>query len=418
MGRLLMIESWVNATGVVVPQRIREMGHRYTLLTRDSGLYTRYAPSAEGHPVLLNADEVITVETNDFDQLMGRAIELHRIKPFDGVLTTCDYYLATVAAVARRLGLPGVSPESMRVATRKDLVREACRRAGLPGPAFGAVRSLEEARRFAQENDFPLVVKPVDLCASEGVLLVRTWDELQEAFARAVGDARNSRQQLRAGLVLLEKPIPGEEFCVEAVAGKGRVRILGISGKTLSSPPRFLELGSHVPADLPTEERRALDSFVSATLVAIGYTHGLAHVEVRRTPQGFQLIEVNPRLGGDYLFELYAHVSGLDLPGLFIDLALGRDPVDISLAQDRGSAALECLLPPRAGTVRAVEGVEALRSDPRFTRITVKDIVGQELREPIDNTDFIGFVVAVDPQGSRARAWACEARDRLRLVMA
>ncbi|GAT67201.1 carboxylate--amine ligase [Planomonospora sphaerica] len=121
---LLMIESWVGAMSTLLPRAIRDAGHRFTFLTRDLHHYLRAAPNARSHP-LLAADNVLTAETNDLPALLSQVERLHDALGFDGVLSSCDYYLPAVAEVAARLGLPGPSPEAGRRACRKDLTRAA-----------------------------------------------------------------------------------------------------------------------------------------------------------------------------------------------------------------------------------------------------------------------------------------------------
>ena len=69
MGRLLMVESWVGATGRLLPPKISELGHSYTLVTRDPGRY-RSSCGRDGHPVLEYADEVVVAETNELEPML------------------------------------------------------------------------------------------------------------------------------------------------------------------------------------------------------------------------------------------------------------------------------------------------------------------------------------------------------------
>jgi biotin carboxylase len=245
----------------------------------------------------------------------------------------------------------------MMLAVRKDMVREACRRAGVAGPAFRVATRPSEVLSFAREVGYPVVVKPVDLCASEKVALVLNDVEAVRAFDEAIGDTLNSRGQPRQRVALVESYIDGDELCVETISEAGRTTVLGISGKTLSAPPGFLEVGSHVPAELGETGERAVAEYVRSVLAAIGHGHGVGHVEVRLGRNGPTLIEVNPRMGGDYVSELYEHTTGVDISALEIGLAVGAPSVHgSSLPKVHGSAALACLLPPRAGKVLRVDG--------------------------------------------------------------
>jgi argininosuccinate lyase len=119
---LLMVESWLHSTGRCLPPIIRRLGHEYVLVTKDPGLYPP-APDGEPHPVLRDADEVVVVDTNDDDAVCAAARALVSRRRIDGVLTTCDYYLSTVATVARLLGLPRATPAGMSPGPQKPQVR-------------------------------------------------------------------------------------------------------------------------------------------------------------------------------------------------------------------------------------------------------------------------------------------------------
>ncbi|NUS79718.1 MAG: carboxylate--amine ligase, partial [Streptomyces sp.] len=117
-----MVESWVGSMSRLLPRAIREGGHEFTFLTRDLHHYLRSAPEGTAHP-LLGARHVITADTNDLDTLLPEIERLHAVLRFDGVLTSCDYYLPAVARIAGRLGLPGPGPEAVENACRKDATR-------------------------------------------------------------------------------------------------------------------------------------------------------------------------------------------------------------------------------------------------------------------------------------------------------
>lgn len=47
MKTLLLIESWCFASGVLLPRKIREMGHSFVLVTKGPGFYDAYKPAGE-----------------------------------------------------------------------------------------------------------------------------------------------------------------------------------------------------------------------------------------------------------------------------------------------------------------------------------------------------------------------------------
>ena len=242
------------------------------------------------------------------------------------MLTTCDYYLAAAAAVAARLGLPGAAPEVMARAVRKHEVRAALDAAGLPPVRHAVAATLDDALAAARRLGYPLVAKPVDLNAGTSVRRVDEEAHLKDAWDEISALARNTRGQALAGVVLLEEVLTGPEVSVEAVTIDGRTTVVGVTDKSIAGPPAFVESGHMFPADLPAGAVGEVADFACAALAAVGLTHGLSHTEVMLTEAGPRLVEINPRQGGGYIFDLVHLVTGTHPLRVLVDLALGEPP--------------------------------------------------------------------------------------------
>ncbi|MFG1950306.1 ATP-grasp domain-containing protein [Micromonospora sp. NPDC048830] len=414
MGHLLVVESWVGAMSALLPRAIREAGHRFTFVTRDLHHYLRTTPAGTIHP-LLAAENVLTTETNDVPALSAHVSRLHATLHFDGVLTSCDYYLGIAARLAADLGLPGPAPEAVERAYRKDLARDALCRAGVPGPEFAVARGWAETVAAAERIGYPLVVKPVDLCAGMYVRRADDSNGLRAAFDALAGFPVNARRQPRVPLVLVEELLTGPEVSVEtvtvpaAVAGGSApvTTVVGVTGKSLGGAPWFVESGHLFPADLAADVARAAADTAVAALAAVGLDHGVAHTELRLTPAGPRVIEINPRPAGNQITELIRRVTGIDLPMAYAQLALGEQP-DLT-PTDTGvrSAAIAFLLPPRAGTVTGFTGVDRLTEDPRVVDYAVKP-AGHRTGDASNNNSYLGHVATVDTTGTGALAVAEE----------
>ncbi|MDR7380962.1 ATP-grasp domain-containing protein [Promicromonospora iranensis] len=407
MADLLMIESWLQSSGLMLPPLLHDGGHRYVLVTRDPDLYR--LPGGALHPVLALAAEVVVAETNDDDALVATARELAARRQIDGVLTTCDYYLPAVALVAEELGLPGAPAEVLRTATRKHRVRQVLAAGGVLDVPFAVAATWAQAHKAAADLGYPLVVKPVDMNSGTGVRKVTDEEGLAVAFAEATTPERNTRDQPLERLALLERVVEGPEYSVESVTRDGVTRVLGITAKSVAEPGAeagsgFVESGHLFPAPLAPEEREAIERHVVAVLDAVGLTHGISHTEVRVTAAGPRLIELNPRQGGGYIFELVRLVTGYNPLQVLVDLALGREAVPGPVAA--ASAAVTFLLPPSDGVVREVRGAEHLADDDRVLSHETPS-AGREVR-PGDNNERIGHVLVADPRGHEAKAWADE----------
>lgn len=289
-----MVESWVGSMGRLLPRAIREAGHEFTFLTRDLHHYLRSAPEGTAHP-LLAARHVLTTNTNDTDALLPFVERTHDVLRFDGVITSCDYYLRTAAQISGRLGLPGPTPEAVENACRKDSTRRVLAETGLPGPRFAVCADWAEAAAAAHDIGYPLVLKPVDLCA--GMFVRRADDEaaLAHAYRALAAFPVNARGQRRDPVVLLEELLEGPEVSIETVSHGGAVHVIGVTDKSVGGAPAFVETGHMFPAVLDPADTEAAEETARRALKALGLDQVVAHTEIKLTADGPRLVEVNPR---------------------------------------------------------------------------------------------------------------------------
>jgi Biotin carboxylase len=98
------------------------------------------------------ADAAEVVDFQDVDGVFAVA-QLHGV---DGVLTiSADRAVPIVAAVAERLGLPGIGTETAHLMTHKIAMRRRLAEAGVPQPRFAGARDLREAKAAAETVGFP-----------------------------------------------------------------------------------------------------------------------------------------------------------------------------------------------------------------------------------------------------------------------
>ncbi|KUL31130.1 carboxylate--amine ligase [Streptomyces regalis] len=396
-----MVESWVGSMSRLLPRAIRESGHEFTFLTRDLHHYLRSAPEGTAHP-LLGARNVLTTDTNDVDALLPEAERLHSVLGFDGVVTSCDYYLPTVARIAGHLGLPGPGPEAVHNACRKDATRRILADAGLPGPRFAIHEEWADLARAAKEIGYPLVVKPVDLCAGMYVRRVDDEAQLAEAFRALADFPVNARGQRRTSAVLLEELLDGPEVSVETVSYGGAVHLIGVTDKSIGGAPAFIETGHMFPAALPLADIDAAEQTTLGALKALGLTDGVvAHTEIKLTSAGPRVVEVNPRPAGNRITELVRHVTGIDLAAACVDVALGREPDLRRTATGLRSAAIGFLVPDRAGRLETLDAGR-LADEPSVLEVQLAE-PGKVVKAAGSNNEYLGHVMAGDPDGPGAR---------------
>ncbi|MGH9083643.1 MAG: ATP-grasp domain-containing protein, partial [Acidimicrobiales bacterium] len=191
---------------------------------------------------------------------------------------------------------------------------------------------------------------------------------------------------------------PGAERCrfadyvsVETLAVGGRLHHVAVTGR-LHQAPSLRETGYFIPSDLGAGEQAAVVSVATHALDALGVRDGCAHTEVKLTPDGPRVIEVNGRLGGG-VADMLAMAAGVDLLALCLRAALG-EPVNVASPAPCARVGFRLFLqpPPSARRVLAIDGLDALATLPGVATVAVHLAPG----DPVDPRQGTrAFVLAV-----------------------
>ncbi|GAA0664579.1 hypothetical protein GCM10010193_14920 [Kitasatospora atroaurantiaca] len=294
-----------------------------------------------------------------------------------GVFTWNEVLLEATSTVAARLGLPHMSPAAVRNCRDKLTTRQLLLAADVPSARFAHVHGQEEALREAEAIGYPVVVKPRSLAGSAGVVLARDPDELRAVYHHA-DDAAFPGLDPLDGLVL-EEYLDGPEISIDSVVVDGTVHPVNVARKRLGFPPFFEEVGHLVSPWRDEPWADALCELVAEAHRVLGVRVGVTHAEVRLTPAGPRLVELNGRLGGDFIPHLGHLATGVDLTAAAADLALGAEP-DLRATHDR-CAEVRFLYPPQDGVVRFLD-LDAAAAVPGVVEVIALAEPGQRLLLP------------------------------------
>jgi tyramine---L-glutamate ligase len=283
--------TWHAGTVRIAPSLVAEGSAMLAAVIADFGLLAsaRLSVMRDGRlPRLESADcRVVTIGSAEqeqvvFKQLAAEADWTLLIAPETGgaLLERC----CTVAAVGGRLLSP--SAACVEVASNKQTTAELLMRSGVSAPRGWLLGA--SGQEDSGSATFPLVAKPVDGCGSQGVRLIRSYEELR--LLPADGSLR------------VEAVVPGIAASVAILCGEAGNHALPACEQRLSSDGRFTYQGGRLPlAPAPAERARRL---------------ALAAVAVLPSPRGYVgvdlvlgdatdgssdcVIEINPRLTTSY----------------------------------------------------------------------------------------------------------------------
>lgn len=299
---------------------------------------------------------------------------------FDGVVTFWDRDVELVAAIAAEFGLPGSSIESASAARNKYLMRRILTKFGIPDIKYAEITTFDELCAAASDIGYPLIIKPVSASASKGVFKIEdagglpgTWDLIR----RHVVVESDAMFGYNKGRFIVEEFMAGPEYSVEALIDTSTVHILGITEKEID--PSFEEVQHTFPACLSQQEIDEIVQLVTEALVASGLSNCGTHTEVKKTPDGFRIVEINGRLAGDFITtDLIPEATGVDVIAATIAISLGQKP---DLTPDRRAAgSVRFLIAERPGVLRKAEVDPRVLQDPDVIGIRMDkragDVVG------------------------------------------
>jgi biotin carboxylase len=305
-----------------------------------------------------------------------------------GIMTAGTDFSATVAWVAEKLNLPGISYEAALDASDKERMRGRFRAVGLPSPEFIILKSAPE-EGFTLPFQWPAVVKPVDNMGARGCRRVDGFADLKAAVTDALRFSRSGR-------AIVEEYMEGPEFSVDALVYDGEITICGFADRHIFFPPYFIEMGHTMPSSFePTVVESLLEVFRRGVR-ALGITNGAAKGDIKLTPRGPMIGEIAARLSGGYMSGwTYPYSSGVLPTKGAIEIAIGKKPGGLTPEWDWVCAERAFISIP--GKVSAIRGAEKARFMPYVRDLFMRIGPGSEVTFPGNNVQKAGNVLSAAP---------------------
>jgi hypothetical protein len=388
-------------------------------------------------------DRAVPIHFHDLNASVHAVIERHLNQPVSGIVAVGDRPVTLAARVAEAIGLPWHSVNGAIASTDKRRSRATLTAAGLPSPAFFILSSpvtahlspLGARRPFDARPSplaFPLVVKPVGLSGSRGVIRADDPDEFEAAVARI--RALVSRPEIRAGRtgledeILVEEYIEGREFAVEGVMTRGVLRAFAIFDKPDPLAGPFFEETIYVtPTLLDRDLRTRVIDHVARGANALGLRHGPIHAECRITADGdIYVLEIAGRPIGGLCSRVLTlrrrravEASGPasdDRQSASLEQVLLRHALSESAdewVRETPAAAVMMIPIPARGMLKQVGGQDAARAIAGVTDVRITAKIGQRLEPLPEAGSYLGFIFAKADQPQHAEHAVRSAHARL-----
>jgi biotin carboxylase len=359
---------------------------------RELGVIVVAVDRNEDGPGLRAADVAEIVDFTDVDGVT----EIGRRYAVDGVLTvSADRAVPVVAAVAERLGLPGIGSEIAHRMTNKIAMRRLFAEEGVPQPRFAAARSLHEARLAAETVGFPAVLKPADSGGQRGVFRLESMDDLDAHLHAALAESPGEE-------VIVERYHDGLELNGLVVARGGAASLLTLSDRLRPAGIGFGVGWIHVyPASIFGDVLEEAERVAVHAVHALGLRDGIAFPQLLVTDDdGVLVIEVAARVPGGQMADLARHAVGVDVVDIALRQALG-EPVPDEFVRPRFQQPLAIRFltaepgPLPTGRVRSIGPLDRVLASPGVVQAELYLQEGETIRPVRLDGDRRGYVIAI-----------------------
>jgi len=384
---------------------------------RKLGLHVLIASEGE-YSLVQDIATGIHIEFADTQQAKKNLLDVYHETPYQAVLGIDDFSVTLASEVATELGLQHNAVSASQLTQRKDLARDVLAQAGVNAPWHSVLDLSVDLSEQLVDAPFPLVLKPLSLAASRGVIRVNDLNEAVTASERIAAIIQDSDMapELKTKL-LAEQFISGDEVAYEGLLNDGELQQLAIFDKPDPLEGPFFEETYYIaPSRHPQIIQQQVHETVEAACAAYGLTNGPVHAELRIDNNArVWVIEVAARTIGGECARMLELATQQTLESVVLQQALGKS-VDVNAI--KGGAGVLMIPIPKAGVLRRIEGVLAAQKVPYVDDVVFNIREGEKLVPLPEGGSYLGFIYATAPSPAEAEQALRDAHAKLNIVTA
>ena len=375
------------------------------------GLGVDLVVASEEPPPFDMGDRYLRIDCGDPQGAARTILDAGDRVPIDGVIAADDGGVEVAAITGQALGLLSNSPEAAAATRDKARQRRLLAAAEVPQPRFTVILPEDDPLDAGMAVGYPLVIKPLDRTAGQGVIRVDRPEELAAAYQRVRSIAGDDADLIAEGFA------PGVEVAVEGIVSEGRLNVLAVFDKPgAAEGPFFPETILVTPSRLPEPVLAECQRVAQLALDAIGIVHGPVHIELKADGDKVMVIEVAARsIGGLCSKSLTFGLMGTTLETLILRNALGMDKPE--LRREEVASGVLMIPIPAAGDFREIRNLDAVRALSNVTGIDVTVHPGRRVEPPPEGDRYLGFVYARAPSPDSVESTLVEAQRLLEVVI-
>ena len=330
---------------------------------REQGVYTiltaQNAP--ENGEEKFGADEYWNIDLADLVSLEKKC----RKEKVTGIFAaTSEFCLDMSGELCKRVGLPFYASDAGWAASRdKRFFKQCCKECGLTVPKEYPLDKLVSGEASSSIS-YPIVVKPADSCARQGVSVCKNRDELLAGYQKAMQASPGKK-------CLAEEFVKGMETTFFYYLQDGKAVFIGCEDT------KYIDVGGNHTSGILLYPGRETESFlkkdhhkIETLFRKLSCKWGVAFLQAILKDGEYYFLEMGYRLDAVYSWSILASLTGFHSVRYMVDLARGKVGTSSSLKErtailmSKKEIGVMYLIWAKAGRVDKVIGLETVRSMP------------------------------------------------------
>jgi biotin carboxylase len=286
-------------------KKAKDMGH-YVVTTGN-------APELCGHKF---ADEYIPCDYSDREAVL----KLVQENCIEGIVSCAnDFGVITASYVAEKMGWKGHDTyENALLLHHKDKFKQYCKEKNIPSPTSEVFTSEEEAIRYCELAEYPIIVKANDLTGGKGINRANNIEEAKIALKKAFTASRDKH-------IVIEPFIEGTQHTICAFLINKRVFVSTSCQCYSFNNPYLIQAETSESRYIQGEVKRNLIDIIERMANDLNLADGIIALQLIIRDNSVYIIEGMRRCFGNDALYPFMLVTGFDWYEAYILAALGED---------------------------------------------------------------------------------------------
>ncbi len=323
------------------------------------------------------ADECWDISTSEVTKICDKA----RAAQVDGVFAGIhDFNLQRAIEVCNRLHLPCyTSQDQLEKTLVKSYYKKLFREFDVPVvPEFKIKEG--EIENSEPNIDYPVLIKPVDATAGQGISICHNKKELKKGFKEAL--SYSNRKE-----IIIEKYIEAPEATIYYVLQDGTIMLTAMAD-------RYTENGDAYTIPLPvlyTFPSKHLNTYIEslndkviAALQSIGLKNGMLFIQTFIDEKGFQFYDMGYRLSATQEYRFIEEICGFNPLKMMVDYSvtgkMGRKNIEKRVDPGfNGKQACNITFLAEPCTIERFIGLEEIKKMPGVIKFEKNHLEGDTI---------------------------------------